>query len=80
METPSHLLVTLVTPCKDPRFARVKQTASGLVHNLHVQVSYTLYVILFDNNDSSSNLFLCDRFPFVEDIVKIRQYFLANIS
>ena len=39
METPSHSLVTLVTPCRDPVFARVKITASGLVHNLYAKVS-----------------------------------------
>ena len=47
MVTPSHLRVTLVTPCKDPRFARVKLTPSGLVHNLLAPVSWTLFLRYF---------------------------------
>ena len=39
MAPPSHSLVTLVTPCRDPVFAIVKLKASGLVPNLHVKVS-----------------------------------------
>ena len=41
MATPSSSSVTLVTPGRDPSSARVKLTASGLVHNLLAQVSKT---------------------------------------
>lgn len=39
MATPLLSRVTLATRCRDPMFARVKLTASGLVHSLHARVS-----------------------------------------